>query len=136
MLEICLRIAGVLLILLAAAHVKFPRRFHWSEELPRLSRLNHQMFLVHVWYIVFLLASMGILSLVFTEALLTRTLLARLVLAFLCVFWATRLVVQWFVYDRQLWVGNRLNTGIHILFTAMWCYLSLVYGWALWRQLS
>jgi hypothetical protein len=136
MLEICLRLAGLLLVVLAAAHVTFPKRFHWADELPRLSLLNRQMFLVHVWYIALTVASMGVLSLVFTEALLARSLLARLVLAWLCAFWLSRLVVQWFIYDRQLWVGNRLNTGVHILFTAMWCYLSLVYGWALWRQFS
>jgi hypothetical protein len=136
MLEICLRAAGVLLIVLAAAHVTFPKRFNWSDELARLSLLNRQMFLVHVGYIVFVLLSMGILSLLFPATLLAPGLLAKLVLAWLCMFWLSRLVVQWFFYDRRLWVGNRLNTGVHILFTAMWCYLSLVYGWALWRQFS
>jgi hypothetical protein len=136
MLEISLRLAGLLLIVLAAAHVTFPKRFHWADELPRLSLLNRQMFLVHVWYIVFTVASMGVLSLVFTEVLIERSPLARFVLAWLCFFWLSRLVVQWFVYDRALWVGNRVHTGVHVCFTAMWCYLSLVYGWALWRQLA
>lgn len=136
MLAICLRAAGLLLIGLAAAHGTFPKRFHWADELARLSLLNRQMFLVHVGYIVFVLASMGVLSLVFTDALLAPSLLAKLVLAWLSVFWLSRLVVQWFIYDRRLWVGNRFHTGVHILFTAMWCFLSLVYGWALWRQFS
>jgi hypothetical protein len=136
MLETCLRIAGLLLILLAAAHVTFPKRFQWAQELPRLSLLNRQMFLVHVGYIVFLVAAMGVLSLVFTGALVERTLLARLVLAWLFVFWFSRLFVQWLVYDRSLWQGNRFNTAVHFVFTSLWVYLSVVYGWALWRQFA
>jgi hypothetical protein len=136
MLEICLRIAGALLIMLAAAHIAFPRRFSWAEELPRLSLLNRQMFLVHCFFIVMLVASMGILSLVFTGTLVERTSLAQLLTGWLCLFWSTRLVVQWFVYDRQLWIGNRLHTVVHVLFTGMWCYLAFVYGWAFWRQMT
>lgn len=122
-----------MLLLLAAAHFTFPKRFDWSVELPRLTLLNRQMFLVHVAYIVVLLTSMGLLSLVFTDALLERTRLAQLVTAWLSLFWLSRLIVQWFVYDRQLWCGNRLNTAVHFLFTVLWCYLALVYGWAFWR---
>ncbi len=136
MLELCVRIAGGLLLLLAAAHVTFPKRFDWAMELPRLSLLNRQMFLVHVCYIVVVLASMGLLSLVFTGALLERTALARLVTAWLSLFWLSRLVVQWFVYDSALWRGNRLHTGVHFIFTALWCYLAAVYGWAFWQQWS
>jgi hypothetical protein len=134
MLELCLRVAGALLLLLAAAHVTFPKRFSWAEELARLSLLNRQMFLVHVGYIVFLVASMGALSLFFTEALLEGTSLSRLVAGWLFLFWFSRLIVQWVVYDRALWQGDRLNTAVHVLFTGFWLYLSIVYGWAVWRQ--
>lgn len=136
MLETCLRIAGLLLLALAAAHVVFPKRFHWSEELSRLSLLNRQIFLVHVFYIVVLVGSMGLLSLVFTPALLEHTLLARIVLAWLCAFWLSRLAVQWLVYDASLWQDDPLNTGVHFAFTGLWAYLALVYGWAFWQQLS
>jgi hypothetical protein len=136
MLEICLRIAGALLVVLATAHAAFPKRFRWAEELSRLSLLNRQMFLVHVAYIVFLVASMGVLSLVFTDALLEKSALSKIVLAWLFVFWFSRLFVQWLVYDRALWRGDRFATTVHILFTVLWIYLSVVFGWALWRQLA
>ena len=135
MLEICLRVAGILLILLAIVHVTFPKRFQWAVELPRLSLLNRQIFLVHVFFIVLLVGSMGVLSAVFTGALLERNTLARLVSAWLCLFWLTRLVVQWFVYDPSLWRNSRLHAAVHVVFTLMWCYLSFVYGWVFWQQL-
>ena len=43
-LALHLRVAGAGLIVLALAHVLFPRRFAWREELPRLSLLNRQIF--------------------------------------------------------------------------------------------
>jgi hypothetical protein len=136
MLEFCLRLGGLLLLALAAVHVTFPNRFHWADELARLSPLNRQMFLVHVSYIVFVVASMGILSLFFPHALLQKSILSRCVLVWLFLFWFSRLFVQWFVYDRRLWQGNRCHTTVHFVFTGLWLYLSTLYGWALWQQLS
>ena len=131
---VCLRIAGALLLLLACSHVAFPKRFNWAEELPRLSLLNRQMFLVHTFFIALLLAFMGILSLVFSEALVEQSRLGQVVLAGLTIFWGTRLVFQWFVYDRSLWRGQPFNTWVHFTFTALWIYLTSVYGWALVLQ--
>ena len=51
----------------------------------------------------------------------------------LTVFWVYRLFAQLFMYDRRLWIGNRLHTIVHAVFTVIWCYLSGVFGWALWN---
>ena len=110
----CLRIGGTILLLLALAHFSFAERFHWAEELPRLSLINRQIFLVHTFFIAMVVTMMGILSLVFPELLVDRSPLARLVLAGLAIFWGTRLVFQWFVYDRALWRGDRFNTAIRM----------------------
>ena len=130
----CLRIAGTILLLLALAHLRFPKQFHWATELPRLSIINRQMFLVHTFFIAMIVTMMGLLSLAFPETLIERSSLARLTLAGLTIFWGTRLVFQWFVYDRALWRGQKFNTAIHFLFTTFWTYLTSVYAWALWQQ--
>lgn len=77
----------------------------------------------------------GVLALGFTETLLDRTALARVVLAGLVLFWLARLIVQFFVYDPRLWKGNRFNTRVHLLFSAMWAYYVAVFAWAFWYQL-
>ncbi len=130
-LSLHLRIAGLGLIVLAFAHLAFPKRFHWKEELPRLSPLNRQMFQVHVFFIGLVLVLFGTLSLVFADALLTPGPLSKAVLAGFTLFWSLRLFVQLFVYERALWRGNRLHTFFHVLFTAFWTYLVAVYGAAL-----
>jgi hypothetical protein len=126
-----LRLAGAGLILLASAHLVFPRRFGWKEELPRLSLLNRQMFLVHVVFIATMLVLFGGLSLFLAEDLLDGSRLARTVLAGFVVIWSMRLLTQLFVYDRSLWRGQRFPTLVHVGFTVFWAYLVLVYGLAL-----
>jgi hypothetical protein len=132
-LALHLRIAGVGLIVLAFAHLAFPKQFHWKEELARLSLLNRQVFQVHTFFIGLVLVLFGALSSLYADALLTPSPLSKAVLAGFTLFWALRLFVQLFVYDRALWRGNRLYTGFHVLFTAYWTYLVAVYGTALSR---
>jgi aminobenzoyl-glutamate utilization protein B len=117
-LALHLRIAGLGLIVLAFAHLAFPKQFHWKGELARLSPLNRQIFLVHTFFIALVLVLFGAVSLLFPDALLTPSPLSRAVLAGLTLFWALRLYVQLFVYDRALWRGNRLYTCFHVLFAA------------------
>lgn len=127
-LDFHLRIAGLLQIMLAFLHLFFPRRFRWKEELSRLSLLNRQIFVVHTIFICIVLAMMGSLSLLAPHALLERSVLARLIAAGFASFWAVRLLFQWVVYDSTLWRGQPFNTVIHILFTALWLYLTVVYA--------
>jgi hypothetical protein len=133
-IAIHIKTVGALLLMLAAAHVVFPKRFNWREELARLSLLNRQIFLVHCFFICLLLVLMGTLSVFYTDALLQPSPLARLVLFGLTLFWGLRLLTQLFVYDRALWRGNRFNTVAHFLFTGFWSYCTVAYGGALWLQ--
>jgi hypothetical protein len=135
-LSLHLKIVGVSLLLLSLAHAFFPKRFQWKEELVRLSLLNRQIFGVHCFFVALVLFFFGVLSLCFTEALLEPTALARPVLAGLALFWAIRFVVQLFVYDRRLWKGDRFNTRAHVVFTLLWTYYAVIYGWAFWGQVS
>ncbi len=127
-LEFHLRLAGALQIALAVLHIFFPKRFHWKEELSRLSLLNRQIFVVHTIFICIGLLLMGALSSFAPQALLQPTPLSRLVLGGFGCFWGLRLAFQWLVYDSRLWRGNLFNTLVHVLFTAMWLYLCAVYG--------
>jgi hypothetical protein len=133
-LELHLRLAGALQIVLAAVHLTFSERFQWKEELARLSLLNRQIFLVHTFFVCLMLTLMGALCLFFPETLVENTRLARLVLTGFVAFWALRLVFQWCVYDRSLWRGNAFNTRAHLAFTALWLYFVAVYAVALFGR--
>ncbi|MFY9820955.1 MAG: hypothetical protein WAM82_06205 [Thermoanaerobaculia bacterium] len=135
-LELHLRIAGALLLLLAAAHVFFPKQLGWKEDLAKLTLLNRQIFLVHVGFIVLILILFGVLALGFATDLMAPSRLAAAVLGGLTLFWGLRLITQQFIYDRSLWRGNLRNTVLHVLASLLWLYLTVVFGWGWWLQLA
>jgi hypothetical protein len=133
-LTLHLQTCGLLLIALAALHPYIACRFRWREELAGVSLFARQVFWVHTLFIAFILLQFGVVSLVFSKLLLERSALARVILFGFVSFWGLRLFAQHFVYSSALWRGNRLHTVMHIIFTALWTYLVVVYGKALWLQ--
>lgn len=131
-----LRIGGALLIALALAHVQFSKRFRWREESARLSPFNRQVLLVHAFFIALAIGLMGLLMLGWPRALATPSVLGKPITAGLAIFWAIRLYVQWFVYDRELWRGKRFETAVHLAFTAFWAYLTVLFACCLALQIA
>ena len=129
-LRLNFQLVGLLQIMLALAHLTFPRRFGWKKDLSQLSLLNRQMFYVHAFFLCLTLVLFGLLNLVRTDELLAGGSLARSVLGGIAVFWTIRLLIQFFVYDPQLWRGHRFNTAMHIMFALLWSYFAGVYIWA------
>jgi hypothetical protein len=135
-LEINLKIAGVLLLALALAHFYIAERFRWREESRRLSPLNGQAMLVHSFFIALMVGFMGALTLFWSQALIMPSALGLPVAGGLTIFWFIRLYCQWFVYDRELWRGKRFESVFHLLFSAFWLYLTVLFGMCLRLQLG
>ncbi|HTC95648.1 MAG TPA: hypothetical protein VK699_19550 [Terriglobales bacterium] len=129
-LELNLRIVGAMLITLGLAHGAYGKRFNWKTDLAKLSLLNRQIFIVHCFFISLTLVLMGGITLFYTGALLEPTGLSRVGLMAVIVFWLCRLFIQFFVYDPALWRGNKFNTRMHVLFSAIWVYVVLTYFFA------
>ncbi len=125
-MDIYLKIAGVILIVLGIIHIAFPRRFNWKDDLQALSLINRQMMMVHTFFIALTVFMMGILSLFYSAELLTNP-FGKIISFGLAVFWFIRLVFQFFVYSRELWKGKRFETVMHIIFALIWIYLTAVY---------
>lgn len=130
-----LRWAGAILLALCFLHLAFPRRFDWRRDLSQLTLLNRQMFYVHTFFVCLTVGMMGLLCLLWPHELARPSPLGKLVAAGLTLFWQVRLVVQIWVYDSSLWRGKRFETTVHGVFLGLWSYLSLLFGWVLWRQL-
>jgi membrane glycosyltransferase len=124
-----LNIVGAILILLALAHSIFPRYFNWSKELPALSLVNQQLMYIHTFFIALVLLLMGLLCVTSATEVITTHLGHKLLLG-LGIFWAIRLIIQFFGYSPQIWKGKRLETSIHILFVLLWCYFSVSFFYA------
>jgi hypothetical protein len=128
-----LHVVGVLLIVLGMSHLFFNRFFGWERELAPLSLLTRKVFFVHAFFIGLGVVMAGVLSLIDAGALLEPSVLSRAILAGMVVFWLCRLLAQWFAYDAAIWRGDRFRTVMHVLFSALWIYVTATYGSALLR---
>ncbi|MGL6269157.1 MAG: hypothetical protein ACRC2O_14595 [Chitinophagaceae bacterium] len=125
-MEIHLKIIGVLLVLLALVHTIFPKYFQWEKELSSLSLMNRQMMKVHTFFIALIVLMMGLLCLSASKEL-TETTLGKKISLGLFIFWTIRLFLQFFGYSNKLWKGKRFETIVHILFSLLWLYLSVIF---------
>lgn len=123
------KIIGGLLIILALVHVIFPKYFNWKEELKSLSLINRQMMTVHTFFIALVVFLMGLLCLTSATELI-ETKLGKTITFGLGIFWSTRLFIQFFGYSTELWKGKTFETLVHISFSLLWTYLSVVFLWS------
>lgn len=126
-MELQLKIIGALLIALSLIHVFFPAYFKWKTELQPLSPINRQMMYVHTFFLAFALLLMGLLCISSAKDLIETPLGRRIGLGF-AIFWALRLVIQFFGYSSKLWRGKRFETAVHIIFSLLWIYLSVIFA--------
>jgi len=127
-MELHLKTIGILLILLSIIHVGFPKYFKWKEELKLLSIMNRQMMYIHSFFIALTVLLMGILCITSASELINTTFGRKISLG-LCLFWTTRLFIQFFGYSSKNWKGKSFETSIHFVFTLFWSYLSITFLW-------
>ena len=131
-----LRLVGVVMASLVVVNLMVPARFHWREEMSRLSLVNRQIFQAHSVFLVLTLALFSALLLTCGTALLEPTRLSRAVLFGLTVFWGLRMLMQWYFYSPLIWRGHRFNTVMHYVFSVVWVYVTTVFATALWVNLT
>ena len=132
-MEIHLKIIGALLIVLSLIHFLLPQRFDWKTELPRLGLMNRQMMLVHTFFIALVVILMGVLCITSAKELIETPLGNKISLG-MCIFWTARLFTQFFVYSSMLWKGKMFETAVHVLFSALWVYISVVFFLIYWNS--
>ena len=125
-MELHLKIIGAILIILAIIHASFPKQFSWKGELSSLSLINRQMMYVHTFFIAFTVFLMGIFCLYSSHDIINTPLGRQIALGFF-VFWGLRFIFQFFVYSSKLWKGKRFETTMHIIFSLIWIYLTVVF---------
>jgi len=129
-LELLIFIGGILHfgILLASAMV--PKVLDWKASLDKLDGLSRQLVWVHGAFIVLVIIGFGLLSVFFAGDLVTGTPLARGVCLFIALFWAARLIVQFFVFDAKPYLKTALlRAGYHGLML-VFMYHAIVYSLA------
>jgi len=123
-------IGGVLHFGVLIASALVPQVLDWRKELASLSTLTRQLVWVHGAFIVMVIVGFGVISLTVSAELASGSPLARWVCGFIAVFWATRLALQFVLFDPTPHMGSAvLKWGYHGL-TVLFLYFAAVYGWA------
>jgi hydrogenase-4 membrane subunit HyfE len=121
-----IKLIGILLIALALVHIVFPKYFNWRKELSSLSLINRQMMTVHTLFIALTVFLMGLLCLTSSRELIETNIGNKISLG-LGIFWTLRLLIQFFGYSSELWRGKKFETIMHIVFSLLWAYLSIIF---------
>lgn len=128
-MESLIKIAGVILISLALFHAFFPGHFKWKEELRSLTLLTRQIHYIHTFFIALTILLIGVLC-VSSAPELVQTAFGRKISAGIGLFWACRLVLQFYGFSPALWKGKPFETAMHVLFSMLWMFFTAVFGLA------
>lgn len=125
-MDIHLKIVGIIMVILGIIHVIFPRYFNWKEDLKSISLINQQLMYVHTFFVAFFVFLLGLLCLFSPKADFNTPIGSKIALG-ISIFWGVRLFFQFFVYSSKLWKGKLFETIVHILFSCLWTYFTIIF---------
>jgi hypothetical protein len=131
-MDIHLKITGGILIFLSFIHLIFPKYFDWEKELSSLTLINKQLMYVHTFFVALVVFLMGLFC-VFCSGDIINTRLGQMLALGMFVFWAVRLIFQFFVYSPKLWKGKLFETTVHVSFSILWSYFSTIF-FMIWQN--
>lgn len=125
---ILLILAGIGQLALAAGSLIIPRVLRWREDTARLRPLTRQVFWTYAGYIWTTNVAFGLLSVVAPQLLLDGGALARIVAAYITLYWGGRVAIQFTYFDRTDAPPGRLTQLSEAALVGLFVYLTLVYG--------
>lgn len=131
-----LLLAGVLQMTLFVMSFIIPRCLDWAKPLAQLPLLLRQVFWTYAGYILVMHLFFGVLSFFGTSLLLDSTPQAAILCGLMATWWLSRITLQFFCFDRKGIPHTRFNVLAEGLLIAMFLFLTIVYGTALYMNLS
>ncbi len=120
-----IRLAGLAQLALIPVNFVAPYKLRYAASLAGATPVVRNIFYVHAGYIVFVLAGLGALCLGAADFLAGGASLARWTCGYLAAFWAIRVGVQLFYYDRE---ERRRNSAFDVAFLGLFAFLALVFA--------
>jgi hypothetical protein len=125
-----LLVGGLLHLAITSAGVVMTLVLDWRKNLACLSGLTRHIIWTHAGFVLMTIVAFGLVSLLCAADLAGGSPLARATCAFIALFWGTRLIIQFFLFDARPYLTNvLLKLGYHGL-TAVFAYFTLTYGLA------
>lgn len=123
-------LAGVAQVVLVSGSFAIPKVLQWHAELTRVKPLIRQMFWTYSAYILGINLAFGLLSIFLYKELSAQTHLAACVTGFIAIYWISRVLIQFFYFDRSDFPPGKLSKLAELLLVTLFIFLSAVYGWA------
>ncbi len=125
MIEWAVRLAGVVLLLIAVANIFAPKKLNWVSNLAKTEPFFQQVFIVHAVYIVGVLIFAALTCLMATDELIAQeSFMAKSFCVFFALFWGARVVLQFTYYDRGF---IKQNLVWSLVFGVAFAYLAGVF---------
>jgi hypothetical protein len=123
-------IAGLAQIVLALGSLAIPGILQWRLELIKVRPLIKQMFWTYAAYIFGINLFFGLLSLFDSGELINGTKVSTFITGFIFIYWISRVLIQFFYFDRSDFPTGKWNKFGEILLVTLFISLGIVYGWA------
>lgn len=124
------RLAGIAQVVLVFGSFAIPAVLNWKAELAKVGVLTRQMFWTYAAYILAINLCFGLLSVFAAPELLNRSLMSLLVCGFVAVYWTSRVLIQFFYFDRASFPSGLWHRFAEILLILLFVFLSIVYSMA------
>jgi hypothetical protein len=133
-MEIAVRVAGVLLVGLALAHVFLPKLLGWREDVAKLRLINQHVFFAHALFIVVGIFLLGLICIVYPQALVDRSTLGLIATGAFTLCWFSRLCFQFIVFRGDITGTPKLDMAMHFTGTLLWLAFTIIFGSVFWYQ--
>ncbi|WP_184546570.1 hypothetical protein [Mucilaginibacter sp. FT3.2] len=120
--------AGLAQVGLVMGSLAIPRVLNWRQELVKVQPLIKQMFWTYAAYILVINLCFGLLSLMACRDLTGGSNLAMLLTGFIAVYWISRLLIQFFYFDRANFPAGRRHKLAEAVLVCLFIFLSVVYS--------
>ncbi|HZY40007.1 MAG TPA: hypothetical protein VFE53_25315 [Mucilaginibacter sp.] len=124
-----IRLAGLGQVMLALGSLAVPGVLSWRAELIKVQPLIKQMFWVYAAYIFVINLCFALLSIFDSHDLQNGSTIAILITGFISLYWVSRVLIQFFYFDRKNFPAGGWHRAAEVLLVAAFVFFSLVYGW-------
>jgi hypothetical protein len=132
--SLALWLAGTGHFVVLIASFQVPSRLEWKDDLAKLTPFNRKLMWVHGGFAVLTIVAFGVLTLALRNEMLRGDRAALGLAAFIGIYWAARIVVDFTYYRHSDWPSGTAFVVGHALLTMLFAFLTASYlGLFFWR---
>lgn len=131
MLKNLIILCGIGHIALGFGSLVIPRMLNWKGSLATVPALIRQIFWTYAGYILSINIFFGIISILYTDELLSGSGLSKALLILITLYWLSRLVIQFTYFDRSGVPQKFIYKAGEFILITVFAVFTIVYGYAI-----